>query len=908
MNHLFKSIFNMGMILLTFNAFSGCSASSVCPLTSDYPQCKTSPVSAITNHDGQYLLWGIYNIEFDFNEKQAVVEPLRSADTHYDITNMLIQPACDDCLKIKVNSFDPVTRILDAEVTLRNPTEMSGYDVRGILYTDDYGHELRNADDWTALFDIPGGEPLNPFKAFAKDHSKRMFAGEVSHTEQYLIYIPVPPHYEGIKFAVEASYPGNCREPYSIDNCFQKMIYDSADSNGMVTVEAHDWQDDVSKVTLVAPEITGEQYTQMACQSGDTWSVLLYNKTDAASGDYRVRIIGSSADSGSTALYDYFTLTISPAPPSNPVDVTPPWLNFSPKGICTDGNYLCLAAGVNGLHIFDVSGAGYPVWVNRVDTGGIARDVAVQGSYAYVADYYEGLVIIDIDPPESAYVVKTIETADYALSVALASGYAGVVGNYYGHDGWLAIIDINQPEYAFIANTVNMNAPSGIAMAEGYAYVGDESAGLQIIDIDPPESASVVKTIGDSAGRADISGGYLYVAAGVYGLQIIDITQPKSAYIIKTVETAEYARDIAVTEGYAYMADDSAGIQIVQIYEPWNAFIVESIGVPGSANRVALAGNSAYAIDYDSLHVINIDPPYGAYSTTIKTMSGAWCVATGGDYAYVADPANIKTVRIYPPESPCIVKTTLMQYDYVHDIALAGGYAYAIAADILHVIDIDPPESAFIVKTVDLAGEVCAVAVAEGYAYTAELECGVQIVDIDPPESAYVVKSVDTPGDASDIAVEGAYAYVADYSAGLQIIDINQPDKAFIAKSIDLQGKAYNVAVSGDYAYATGYTFSGADAFLAIIDICPLESAHVINSIESPSEWGGGDVAVAGGYAYEAIGNLRIYDIDPPEQANVTQVLYMPGTLDGLAEGVAINGCYAYVAARGAGLRIIKLW
>jgi hypothetical protein len=40
------------------------------------------------------------------------------------------------------------------------------------------------------------------------------------------------------------------------------------------------------------------------------------------------------------------------ASPSYPLDVTPPWLNFSPIDIGLGGDDLCVAAGVNGVHLF----------------------------------------------------------------------------------------------------------------------------------------------------------------------------------------------------------------------------------------------------------------------------------------------------------------------------------------------------------------------------------------------------------------------------------------------------------------------------------------------------------------------------------------------------------------------------
>ena len=85
---------------------------------------------------------------------------------------------CEACIEINVNSFDPVTRILDVDVLLRNSIGINGYDVRGILYTDEAGHLLTNPDNWTDLYDIPGGRDINPFKAYNKDDYYRSFPGD----------------------------------------------------------------------------------------------------------------------------------------------------------------------------------------------------------------------------------------------------------------------------------------------------------------------------------------------------------------------------------------------------------------------------------------------------------------------------------------------------------------------------------------------------------------------------------------------------------------------------------------------------------------------------------------------------------------------------------------------------------
>ena len=172
------SIFILTLIL-TLTAF-GCSGVSEEPILPqdnyDEPAEVQAPADEIPLErevDSQRVLWGVWDITFDPAEMKVTIVPARNLQAHFNITNMIIPPACDDCFAIAVNGFDTVTRILDVDVTLRNPTPISGKDVRGILHTNDYGHLLSNPDAWTAYWDAPGGDTLNPFIAFAKGEPNR---------------------------------------------------------------------------------------------------------------------------------------------------------------------------------------------------------------------------------------------------------------------------------------------------------------------------------------------------------------------------------------------------------------------------------------------------------------------------------------------------------------------------------------------------------------------------------------------------------------------------------------------------------------------------------------------------------------------------------------------------------------
>jgi len=300
----------------------GCSGGGLSNTTPEAPPSSPNPNESAAvppfNSDGgsERMLLGLWQFYFDPASLSVEAVPLRNADPHYDITKMLLPPICGNCLSIKVNSFFPISRVLDVDVTLRNPYPVPGHDVRGILYTNDQGHRLLNPDAWTALYDIPGGDPINPFRAFAKKEAKRTFGTTKTYTEKYYIYIPIPAHYEAITYAADGCWLGNCSEPYAIENFDQlNPLGDSIGATADLEVYVHDWQNNTNKVSISVPEITGEQLTPFDYVGDDKWRMTITVNVDVKAGPYVATIMASSSDSGDIALYRYVTIIITAAEP-----------------------------------------------------------------------------------------------------------------------------------------------------------------------------------------------------------------------------------------------------------------------------------------------------------------------------------------------------------------------------------------------------------------------------------------------------------------------------------------------------------------------------------------------------------------------------------------------------------------
>ncbi len=711
----------------------------------------------------------------------------------------------------------------------------------------------------------------------------------------------------------------NCPEPWKIEVDDIGPGLKPEGGTTKLQIDVYDWQgkDDAHPVLVECPELFDDaiEAAWVSDEDGFTrYEAQIENAKLAPVGRYSC-LVSKEAGENDPGGKPWLDLTAYLVFPVNvgwfdgyPIEVTPPWLNFFPMDVHVDGNYAYIA-GDEALHIFDISNPENPVWIYRVDTPGAARAVVISGDYAYVADGDSGLQIIDVSTPESAYIFNSVQTPYTALEVAVSGGYAYVV------DGNLQVIDIDPPESAHLIKSVDQTYfAQGVAVLGDYAYVVSNSKiqdylyALDINDIESPESTHIVNSVSahGRVGGVAVSGSYVYVTSSME-LEIIEVDPPESAYIVNTIEVSG---GIAVSGDYAYVADNSA-LHIIDIHAPESACIVKSVDCSRLGGEVAVSGGYVYVANRSGFRVIDIEPLESAhFVTSIDNPGYADRVAVSGDYAYVAGGSILQIIDIDPPESAYVLETVDIPYS-ARGVAVSGDYAYVTGFGGLHIIDIDPPESAYIVNSVDTPGFADGIAVSAGYAYVADGDSGLQIIDIDPPGSAYIVNSVETTDSTMDVAVSGDYAYALEpLHPELDIIDINPPESAYIVKSVEVWWYSSAVEASGGYAYVTDGNPHTDGGTIKIFDTDPPESSHLVSSIGIPHD--GYGFAVSDGFAYIAChyntptfySELAIVDISPPLSAHY--VSSFDTCMHAVA--VAVSDGYAFVAYGPSGLRIFQLW
>ncbi|MCD6216980.1 hypothetical protein J7L05_03850 [bacterium] len=282
----------------------GCSSNSATSVTPNEPvPDETLPIVSGENNQTSHVMLGAWTLEFNPETLELTTIPNREIQLHWNVTPYIPAPV------YTVINFDPLTAILDVDTAITNTYDFDAYDIRIIVFTDNLGSRLKNADNWTGLYDIPGGADVNPFKAYSNTGVNRIFEGLSEHTQRFQLFFP--DGFTDIEFAIDASYPSNCDEPFAIKNFKQsKDLFETVGSECTLSVDVYDWQQDVNSVQMYCPSITDEILVSFTEATAPSWTYTLVNNTGATAGNYIAYILATSEGSGTTTLYGEFSIVV----------------------------------------------------------------------------------------------------------------------------------------------------------------------------------------------------------------------------------------------------------------------------------------------------------------------------------------------------------------------------------------------------------------------------------------------------------------------------------------------------------------------------------------------------------------------------------------------------------------------
>ena len=535
-----------------------------------------------------------------------------------------------------------------------------------------------------------------------------------------------------------------------------------------------------------------------------------------------------------------------------------------------------------------------PVELTPPDLNFYPVNVKTDGDYTYIAGYGNGLHIFNTSNPANPQWVNNVEIPGDVRDVAVQDGYAYVANGW----GGLCVVDIYPPNEASIVKNVEGFIGDALAISSDYAYVIGENYGMTIIDISNPSEAVIIKMVDFPSmfiWGEDIcySNGYVVIAARFDGVMLYDVDPPQQAHHVSTVnEFMNVAMGVAARNGIAYVCDANLGLRIIDFTTPESPVVLADVHLmSGWPNDVVLAGNYAYvaAESWGGIKIVNIyDLPNAFVENELDTPGYARGVSWQDGMLFVADSwAGLTVVDVGSAGSEHIV-AEVDTLGLSYDAATRDGYAYVCdRSGGLSVVDVDPPGSAHIVKTIDLPGYALEMEIVGNTGYVVGGAAGLYIINVNSPGSASVISNLDMEGYAQAIDVDGNYAYIANDPDGLQIVNITNSMYPALETAVEVPGEAVDVA------YASGYVYiADEDNGLQIIDVDPLLGAHIVNTVAMPGYDTNG-VAVHGNYAIvaEEGDGIQVVDISTPETASIVNTV-----LTYYGNGIEIFGDYAYIS------------
>jgi hypothetical protein len=852
-------------ICLAIMILAGCSSNQKSPVTAPVSNMGLELVLPCTDiADSNRSLLGIWSLEVSPSSQKVNIIPCRDAEFHINVAPYIPFP------EIHINSYDPLTDIMDLDITINNSTPIDVYDVRLIIFTGNAGNYLVNADDWTGLYDIPGGLPINPFAAFGKRNPNRIFNGMSEESVNILL---TNIRFAGsIKIAIDASVSSNCNEPYQISNFNHTGLCETGGSTSEAYVTVRDWQDNTSAVRLYCPEILGASLGEFTRETGDIWALTLENTAGASAGNYTGYVVAFSADSGSVPLYDQVKIKVCPSGiPSNPVITGDTSTVIKPYDIASKDNYIFVTDRNNrfSVTVFDVSNPIAPEKEKRIFTDYISR-VEIFGNYAYVSMDGVGMEILDVSNPEETYSVYHTNLYT-AFDIDVENNSACLISD------WFRVMDVSDPSNPVYLGGFQTDGLQSVEIFGDYAYYGNKSGGFSIVDINDRENPVQIGSIttGNSVLDMAIYGHYLYLCNSDHGFVVYDLTDPVSPVHVTTINFNVSVDWITIHDHYAFIT--------ISNYSVNTSIVIFDLNDPAAPIRTG-----------------STQSVYMGHGSSIVD-----------DYLYFATDYGIVILNVLDKENPFIdtffrpvTQTFGIKFENSHVYASAGRFSGTAGSfDIYDASNANEPSKIGSLPMGGCFSGGTGVDVSGSYAYLADGIEGFKIVNVADPANPAIIGQHDTESYAYDLAFESMAAFVANSSfetsgGSLEIFKVSNPSNPVVLSSINTISASYDVEIQGDYAY-----IAATNQGLIIADISDMENPQIIESTNPGDAVIGLDVE--GKYAYLAVPYDGLYIYDVHDVSAPTPVGYV-GTVPILYDAKVQCG-YAYCAAGAGGLVVIDV-
>lgn len=297
------------------------------------------------------------------------------------------------------------------------------------------------------------------------------------------------------------------------------------------------------------------------------------------------------------------------------------------------------------------------------------------------------------EPPDDEIhtfeIISVCPLPGYAMDIDLMGDLAYVADG----QGGLQIVDINNPDSTFVVGEyMSEKSIVGIAVRDTFAYlaVSHSQGGIKIINVAQPSEPVFIGEdnwyYGYNVVAPPNDTMYVYVAGG-YWFVVENVSNPQYPSFVRRFSTPGDIRGIYVVDSMVYLACEQMGLHILNLAKPNSEAIVGWVDTPSNARNIFVKENYAYITDGRAgLVIINVSDPENPEIVSIyDTPDYANNVFISGNYAYIADgDGGLQVIDISNPEEPVYYGS--LEMSYANDVYVKDDLIYVADRDMGLVI------------------------------------------------------------------------------------------------------------------------------------------------------------------------------------------------------------------------------
>jgi len=429
------------------------------------------------------------------------------------------------------------------------------------------------------------------------------------------------------------------------------------------------------------------------------------------------------------------------------------------RDIAISGDYLFLAARIDGFQVIDISDPSSPNQVQSVDER-IARveRIVVDGQYAYtIGSLMEGgsFRIYDINNPADpefsgqAFIIAAYDEDLDLNSLAISGNHAFIpfTSNYpfepiaYG----VFIIDISDhadPEYVTAYDLDNECVE--IVILDRLAYLANDNT-FHVINLNNPVSPRESGFFPEmQTGRItgiELSFHYAFISSR-NGLSIVNVNNPAETEFINHVELI-YCTDITINGNIAYLSTARPVPADEEVF-----FYATDIENPDSIYIHSVPGNNCYSngISSDSqyIYIIGYHESNGLFIFDNSNLIGS--IELAGD---------------------------------LNTVTVLNGFAFITGNEGLSIVNVEDPENPVETASLNEFQSPRGVIVNSNYAYLADGENGMFVINISNPSDPEITAHYESTGNFTSIYTWFDNAVLADSTGGIRILNVEYPSEPY---------------------------------------------------------------------------------------------------------------------------------